>query len=249
MTERDWFAILKQELDTELTRPVTPGAEVDELIADIVAGRISAPIARRPMSSRRRWLAGGAAIIVLAGGATTAALWNRAKPANPQQGIACHGSTDLVGDAQVIPPAADPLDACAQLWLAGVLPDIEHGGPATDVAPPQFACIGVGGGLDVFPNLSDPPITCVDLGLTEADTNVSQDPLVVLQDHLTNEINLVCVDVDTAQRLAEAALVDVGFDDWTIIVRDNTKDCVKAGEDPDTKMIYLQSLPGQSTTT
>ena len=186
-------------------------------------------------------------MVVLAGGATAAALWNRTKPDKPQQGIACHASLQVVGDEQVIPSAADPLEACAQLWLAGVLPNIDKGGPRTDVAPAQFACVGSRGALEVFPNLSDPPTTCADLGLVDADTNLSKDPLVVLQDRLTNEINLVCVDVDTARRSIQGALADVGLTDWTVTVRENTTGCVLAGEDPDTKTVYLLTNPTQTT--
>jgi hypothetical protein len=111
------------------------------------------------------------------------------------------------------------------------------------VTPPLFACVGPGGGLDVFPNLSDPPVSCVDLGLVEAVTDVSEDPLVLLQNRLSNDINATCVDVETARQRAQAALSDLGLNDWTVIVRDDSRDCVKAGEDPDTKSIFLQSVP------
>jgi hypothetical protein len=181
--------------------------------------------------------------VVLAGGATAAALLNRAEPKHPQEGIACHAAADLTTGEVVIPPAPDPFAACTQLWLVGSLPDIDHGGPATDAAPPLFACVGPGGGLDVFPNLSDPPVTCTDLGLVGAITNVTADPLVVLQDRLSNDINANCVDLNTARQLAQTALSDVGLKDWTVTVRDSARDCVKAGEDPDTKSVYLQSLP------
>lgn len=249
MTDRDWFATLKTELDAEPVAPTMSPAEVESLISDIVAGRIQAPRVRASHQSRRRWIAGGTALVVLAGGATAAALWNRTKPAHPQEGIACHASLEVIGDVQVIPPAEDPLDACAQLWLAGALPDIENGGSSTDVAPPLFACVGPGGGLDVFPNLSDPPTTCADLGLVEADTNLSNDPLVVLQDRLVTEINEVCVDVDTAKVLIGAALSDVGLDDWTVVVRDDTHGCVFAGEDLATKSVFLFTNPTQTNTT
>jgi hypothetical protein len=249
MTDRDWFAILKREVEDTPPRRAPSADEVETLITDIVSGRVQPPKTREPRQWRRRWLAGGTVVVVLAGGATAAALWNRTKPEQPQQGIACHASLEIIGGAQVIPPAPDPLKACAQLWLAGVLPDIKNGGPPTDVAPPQFACVGPAGALEVFPNLSDPPTSCAELGLVEADTNVSTDPLVLLQDRLTNEINLVCVDVDAAKKLIEAALTDAGLDDWTVTVRENTNGCVLAGEDPETKSVYLLTNPTQTTTT
>jgi hypothetical protein len=243
VSETDWYAIFKQALEADPPGSTMTPEEVDVLIADIHAGRIEIPDMPRPRRVRRRWIAAGAAITVLAGGTVAAALWNGAKPAHPEAGIACRASADPKADAQVIPPATDPLAACTQLWLAGVLPDVVHGGPATDVAPPLFACVDPGGGLDVFPNQADPPVSCTDLGLVDADTDLVDDPRVVLQDRLTNDINLICVDLKTARELAHKALTDLGLTDWTVTVRDNARDCVKAGEDPDTKSVYLLSLP------
>jgi hypothetical protein len=249
MSETDWFAILKQALESQRAMPPTNSEDVEVLIADIVAGRIRATVPAKPRGTRRRWIAGGSVVLVLASSATAAALWSRNKPDQPQQGIACHASLEVVGGAQVIPPDPDPLEACAQLWLTGVLPDIKNGSAPSEFAPPQFACVGQAGALEVFPSLSDPPTTCEDIGLVEADTNVSDDPLVVLQDRLVRSINETCVDVDTARQIVEVALADVGLDGWTVAVRDNTHGCVFAGEDPDTKSVFLLTNPAQNPTT
>ena len=107
----------------------------------------------------------------------------------------------------------------------------------------MFACVDPGGGLDVFPIVSEPAETCAGLGLVEAITDLSSEPMVVLQDRLVKDINASCVDLDTARQLAQVALGDLGLGDWTITVRENTKDCVKAGEDPETKSVFLQSVP------
>ena len=243
MSKIDWFAVYKESLETDGREPTMNPIDVEALIADIVTGRIDVPTMPRSRRTGRRWVAAGAAIAVIAGSATAAALLNRAKPERSQQGIACHAAADLTAGAVVIPTAPGPLAACAQLWLSGTLPDIDHGSPTTGSAPKLFACVGAGGGLDVFPNLSDPPVSCADLGLVEAIADVSADPLVVLQDRLSNDINLACVDLNTARQLAHAALLDLGLEDWTVTIRDNNQDCVKAGEDPDTKSVYLFSLP------
>jgi hypothetical protein len=243
VSEIDWFAMYKETLEADSCESTMNAAEVEVLIADIIAGRISAPALQRSRRSRRRWIAAGVAISVIAGGATAAALLNRSKPDRPQEGIACHAAADLTTGAVVIPPTKDPLEACVQLWLEGSLPDIDHGGPATDAAPPMFACVDPGGGLSVFPNLSEPTVACSDLGLVDAVTDLSADPLVILQDRLTNDINLTCVDLGAAHQLAQAALTDIGLDDWTITIRDNANDCVKAGQDPDAKTVFLQSVP------
>lgn len=243
---RDWFAILRESLRAEERPSPMSTNEVEALIADIVSGRHQETPKRR---RGRRWLAGGTAVVVLAGGATAAALWPRSKPAHPEQGIACHATLEVVGNAQVIPPAADPLEACTELWFSGALPDLRQGGPATDIAPPLFACVGPGGGLEVFPNLSDPPASCSSLGLADANTDVISDPLVVLQDRLTTEINETCVTVDDARPLIEAALADVKLENWTITVRDDTHGCVFAGQDAEAKTVFLFTNPAQPPTT
>ena len=203
MSNIDWFAVYKQSLPTDVGEPDMTSAQIDALVADIVAGRVEVPEMPRSARSRRRWIAGGVAISVIAGGATAAALLNRSRPAHPEQGIACHIAADIASGAQVIPPGVDPLSACTQLWLTGALPDIDHPGRPTEVAPPMFACVDPGGGLDVFPIISEPAATCAGLGLVEAITDLSGDPLVVLQDRLVNDINDSCVDLDTARQLAQ----------------------------------------------
>ena len=243
MSDIDWFAVYKQTLSTDVVEPTMTPAQVDGLVADIVAGRVVVPEMPRRARSRRRWIAGGVAIGVIVGGATAAALLNRSKPAHPEEGIACHIAADVASGAQVVPPAVDPLAACTQLWLTGALPDIDHPGQATEVTPPMFACVDPGGGLDVFPIVSEPAETCAGLGLVEASTDLSSEPMVVLQDRLVKDINDSCVDLDTARKLAQVALDDLGLGDWTITVRENTKECVKAGEDPETKSVFLQSVP------
>jgi hypothetical protein len=245
-TQREWLAVLRESLKTDERPAPMSTEEVEALIADIISGRSQAT---RKSRHRRRWFAGGTAVVMLAGGATAAAVWPRAKPSHPEQGIACHATLDAHGDAAVIPPAANAIDACQQLWLEGALPDIRNGSPKTDVAPPLFACVSAGGGLEVFPNLADPPATCSTLGLSDADINVSNDPIVVLQEQLADNINLVCVDVDKAEALASQALKDTGLGDWKIVRREGAKECVKAAEDVDTKTIFLQSLPNQPPTT
>ena len=248
MMQRDWFAILKAQLDAEPIEPPPSPAKVESLIDDIVSGRIEAPVVRRSRATRRRWIAGGTVVVLLGGGATAAALWNRTKPAYPHVGVACHASAQIRGVVEVIPVASDPGGACAQLWLAGKLPNAEDGGPPADVAPAQFACVGPGGTLEVFPVFPNRPSTCADLGLVDADTNLTRDPLVLLQDRLTNEINLVCVDEAAAQRLIHTALGDTGLGSWAVIVREGTAGCVFAIEDPDTKTVILITNPTQSTT-
>src|SRR5258706_5153287 len=172
MMHTDWFAILQAQVDAEPVEPALSPAQVESMIAGIVSGRIEAPAMRRSAATRRRWIAGGTVVVLLGGGATAAALWNRTKPAHPQVGIACHASTEVGGDIMVIPVAADPRGACGELWLAGALPNVGDGGPATDLAPAQFACVGTGGALDGCPIILARPTTLAAAGSYDADTHV-----------------------------------------------------------------------------
>jgi hypothetical protein len=143
----------------------------------------------------------------------------------------------------VLAPADDPLAACAQLWQAGALPDIAHGGPPVDPQPSLFACVGAHGELEVYPSIADQRPACADLGLADAVTSPDSDRQVALQDRLSDELNAQCVGLDEAKRRIAAALADLGFGDWTITVRDDIAACVKVALEAPTKTIFLFSLP------
>jgi hypothetical protein len=223
--------------------------DVEALIADIVGGRIEAP-KRRSTRGRRKVLAAGLVVGVLGSGAAVAALWNRSNVSKPHEGIACHATADLaVTRAIVIAPAADPIGACTNLWRSGALPDLADGSNQVDIVPKLFVCVGKGGGLEVFPALSAATDSCDDLGLTEPAGASINDPLVALQDRLSNDINAKCTDLESARELVRSALSDLALSDWTITIRGDLSTCVVAGEDPDTHTVYLFSLPTQPPTT
>ena len=249
MSDTDWFDVLKSSLQGAQPSDTMRPEDVEMLIGDIVAGRIQAPARRRNHRAPRKLVAAGVIVGVLGSGAAVAALWNTFKPDRPHEGIACHASADVaVTRAVVIAPAADPIAACAKLWRSGALPDVD-GGAATDVIPNLFMCVGRGGGLEVFPRLSDVAVTCDDLGLSETEGVSIHDPLIVLQDRLSNDINSTCTDLQSARKLARAALSDLSLNNWTIVVQADTAGCVAAGEDPATQSIFLFSNHTQPPTT
>lgn len=246
MSDTDWFAVLKSTLQAEGSTATMLPDDVEALIADIVGGRVEAP-KRRSNRTRRKVLAAGLVVGVLGSGAAVAALWNRSNVSRPQEGIACHASADLgVTRAIVIAPAADPIGACMNLWRSGALPDLADESSRTDIVPKLFVCVGVGGGLEVFPTLPDVADSCGDLGLTEPTGPSIHDPLVALQDRLSTDINANCTDLESARKLVRSALSDLALSNWTITIRGDLSACVAAGEDPDTQSVYLFSLPTQS---
>jgi hypothetical protein len=234
-------------LAATLQKPAAPtmsAEDVDALIADIVKGRIATPRASGPRRRRqRRWIAGGIAFSVLAGGTTVAAVW-RSHPRHPEDGIACHASSEL-HDAQtvIVSPTADPLAACGELWLAGVFPSGDDRMAAPGTTLPMFACVGPGGGFEVFPHFAGSAASCAELGLADAIDDINAEPSDQLHVRLTNDINLQCVDLDTARALVESALFELDLGDWMITTRGNFHGCVKAGEELETKSVYLFTVP------
>lgn len=246
VTKRDWFAVLKETLDSERAKATVASHDVEAMIADIVSGRIQAVERPRLGRSRRRWIAMGTVVGVFGGGATAVALWHIARPERPQEGISCHASVDVVETGMLIlPPTADPIGACTELWLTGRLPHVVEKGTSSDAVPALFACVGSGGGLDVFPDLTEPAVSCSDLGLADAIIDGAEDPLVALQARLTNDINTKCLDLETAQRLAQAAVSDLGLAGWTVTTRERPRGCVKAGQDAGARSVYLFTPPNQ----
>lgn len=241
VSDTDWFGVLKWTLQSEGPIETMRPDDVEALIVNIVSGRIKAPARdrRHNRHTRRKLWAAGVVVAVLGSGATVAAVWNRSAD-KPHEGIACHVSADLgVTRAVVIPPAADPIAACSNVWGSGAVP----AGHSTEVVPNMFVCAGASGGLEVFPVLSDAAISCEDLGLSKAIGVLTVDPLVALQDRLSADINANCTDVETARKLAQSALTDLGLTNWTITVRREISSCTAAGEDVDTQSVYLFSVP------
>jgi Cell wall synthesis protein CwsA len=244
MSERNWMAVLTTVLREEAPRSTMTSAEVDTLIADVVSGRIQPPeqsgLRRR---RQRRWIAGGIAFGLLAGGATAAAVWNSRRPDHPQEGVACHASARIDDTLTVvIGQNADPIAACAQLWISGAIPGGATGATARS-APSMFACVGPGGGLEVFPRISGSATTCPDLGLADATLDAQEEPFAELRQRLVDDINLRCVNLETARRLVTTAFADLALTDWTITTGDDPEGCVKAVEDVQTRSVHLFAFP------
>jgi hypothetical protein len=245
VTERDWFGVLKTSLAVEIERPTMTTDDVERMIADILSARVGVEEPpRMPRLRRRRWVGIAVVLGVLGGGATAAAVWNAAHPDRPQEGISCHATTDdLDKQVVILPPAVDAVGACAELWITGAVPGFATNASPDSPSPPLFACVGEGGGVDVFPNVRDSAVSCVDLGLIDLAVTVSDDPVVALQSRLTREINLECLDLATARRVAESIVADLGLTDWRVSVRDHPRVCIKAGVAPPSHSVFLFTLP------
>jgi hypothetical protein len=99
--------------------------------------------------------------------------------------------------------------------------------------------VGPGGGVEVFPHLADSAASCAELGLAGAIDAINAEPSDALHLRLTNDINLRCVDLDSARALVESALSELDLGDWTITTRGIVHGCIKAGAEPETKSVYL----------
>ncbi len=226
--DRDWYGALGTALleEAEATPPIDLDAfDVDEFVADVMAGRFDVP-AGALVRRRRRWKRYGAigvVIAVTAGGAVAATqLGNDKRPAaRAYEGVAC-----VVEDRWSAPMMAreltdDPIEDCRQQWLSGAMSDGGNG-PPLDVAPDLFACVSPTEIIAVFPRPIRSDLSCADLGLDEADlTNLTDNPYLKLKNGLYEQSKL-CLPHDEAIRAIEDLLADLGFDDWTLAPADPT---------------------------
>ena len=135
---------------------------------------------------------------VVGGGFAAADLW-RTEPAQPLSGMICSTPEDSGFGNLVYPPSADPVAACREAYVLLGITDFD-GVSASDVT--LTACITKTGVAQVFADTED---VCSRLGLAypakEQSTRTKK--LAELQDSLNGKINAVCVDQDSALKIAQ----------------------------------------------
>lgn len=215
---------------------------VEEILAGILASKAT-PFedTKRRRRRRRRIIGGGCVIVVVTGGAVAAAaLLRSGQPEYPNAGATCRAEVRLGADAIVLDPGADPLNGCRALWSSGRFEEFVDG----STVPPLTACIGPGGGVEVFPGET---FVCVDLGLVAADStlNPENQAIVDLQDRLVVEINAAaCVPVEQAAVTAQKILSESLLRGWTVSVAPGSLGgpCGKVAVDSTTKVIVVNQL-------
>lgn len=184
-------------------------AQVLELGPSVVGGR---------QARRRRLVAAIVAIGIVAIGGAAAASWWPTQPSRPEAGISCRSNASLDGDAIVLEPGADPIEACGVLWESG---QISAGGisslPAPQAVPLLTACVGSGGALEVYPA---PAGVCAELGLADAPLQLGEDEAsaIELQSRIADFNGERCHTERDALARAEAMLDALGMADWTVAV-------------------------------
>lgn len=212
----------------------------DQLIERIMAGDRGTQH-RRPASRKRRIvIASTSAVIVVSSAAVgVAALLRSEQPTVPEAGPTCHASVDAAADLIGLEPGVDPITGCRQAWIDGRF-GVEVSNPSSLVA-----CIGQGGGIDVFPGEST---VCESLGLPVADPELSLDnaAIVVLQDRIATEINAAaCLPANRVKPLVEQILSETEITGWQVIIRSDAQasTCVKAAVDSTSKTVHLNKFP------
>jgi hypothetical protein len=171
----------------------------DQNLIDRTITRLVAPTRRRRWTRLHTFIAAllvsGA---VVGGGFAAADLW-RTEPAQPLSGMICSTPEDSGFGDLVYPPSADPVAACREAYVLLGITDFD-GVPASEVT--LTACITKTGVAQVFADTED---VCSLLGLAypakEQSTRTKK--LAELQDSLIEKINAVCIDQDSALKIAQ----------------------------------------------
>jgi hypothetical protein len=171
----------------------------DQNLIDRTITRLVAPTPRRRWTRLHTFIAAllvsGA---VVGGGFAAADLW-RTEPAQPLSGMICSTPEDSGFGNLVYPPSADPVAACREAYVLLGITDFD-GVPASEVT--LTACITKTGVAQVFADTED---VCSRLGLAypakEQSTRTKK--LAELQDSLIEKINAVCIDQDSALKIAQ----------------------------------------------
>ncbi len=228
--DRDWYGALGTALleEADATPPIDLDSfDVDEFVADVMAGRFDVP-AGALVSRRRRWKrygAIGAIIAVTAGGAVAATQLGNEKVRAPRayEGVDCLSDPYTFPSGTAIALSDDPLGDCRELWLLGAMAnDGLGGGPPMDVAPELFACVSTTGIIEVVPRPIQSDLSCADLGLDEADlTDLTNNPYLKLQSGLS-AIDERCLPEVEAKQEATDLLDDLDLNGWTFVLADPT---------------------------
>ena len=171
----------------------------DQNLIDRTITRLVAPTPRRRWTRLHTFIAAllvsGA---VVGGGFAAADLW-RTEPAQPVSGMICSTPEDSGFGNLVYPPSADPVAACREAYVLLGITDFD-GVSASDVT--LTACITKTGVAQVFADTED---VCSRLGLAypakEQSTRTKK--LAELQESLIEKINAVCIDQDSALKIAQ----------------------------------------------
>lgn len=231
----DPFDLLRTHVQHQAAT-VEPLTSVDELIAHIVLEHERMPstssaqagvpwpgsVVRPP---RRRW---GSAVVGMAlvvgigtGAVVTAAVLERKPVAHVDHSVLCHPSVDGPVLGLVTDIGADPLQTCADNWAAGNIQGVSAQAQA-DV-PPMVACIGHGGGLEVFPGEGDG--ACAALGMQSADVDaVLADPVQQLS-RRTSEINAQCLSGPEAGQAVQALFDELDLGGWSVVLLGGDRPC------------------------
>jgi hypothetical protein len=135
---------------------------------------------------------------VVGGGFAAADLW-RTEPAQPLSGMICSTPEDSGFGNLVYPPSADPVAACREGYALLGITDFD-GVPASEVT--LTACITKTGVAQVFADTED---VCSRLGLAypAKEQSTRTQKLAELQESLIGKINAVCIDQDSALKIAQ----------------------------------------------
>jgi hypothetical protein len=251
----DPFDVLREHLRAQdVPDPLTT---VDALVEDILSGAIPAPDLRRRSRRARRALGFGLGAVVLAGGSLAAAtLLRQEEVTSPHVGATCRAAASRTANMYTVGVTDDPVGACRALWESGVMNQVRDNAmdvpvPASEISVPELvSCISEVGAIEVFP--VRPGETCDVLDLAPLGTvDLVGNPLVLLQERISTEINMTCIATEDAPPIISQMLRDLDLGGWTIVIGSHRPEapCSIVGLAPEERRIYVvhSPLPPPST--
>ncbi|MDJ0770734.1 MAG: hypothetical protein QNJ12_18215 [Ilumatobacter sp.] len=194
------------------------------------------PHARR--RRRRRWLAGGIGGVMIVGAGTAAAVLLTREPDDPTV-IGCYRDVEVdTADVFALPASSqlNAADQCAPLWENGTFGDTG--------APPLTECVTDDGITAVLPGDTG---VCQLVGWDAATPRSSLDsvpPATDLAARLIERFVDQCYDRDTATRVAEDVLEQLGLDDWSVVSDSgDTGRCFGPAVESDQRRVVLSPVP------
>jgi hypothetical protein len=145
----------------------------------------------------------------------------------------CYATAAITGDLVGLDTSDDPVEACRQLWIDGILGNGD--------VPPLTGCVNEAGAAVVVPGEG---AVCNRVGLAELEPGLTaeQQAAVTVNDTLIDLFGTECFDQATAVEEVERQLDAAGLDEWTADAPedfDPATPCAGPGIDAASKRIFV----------
>jgi hypothetical protein len=149
----------------------------------------------------------------------------------------CYGA-DSLSAQKVVASAADPEQACAQVWAGGRF--------GTRVVPDFDMCVLPSGVLAVFPGEAGSVCSRLDLPQSSGDNRVER-----FIDSVNRRVSASCIGRDRATEIVDAEIARRGLAKWKAEIGagwdDPSRTCASVAADPSTKTVFIVAIINPGT--